>query len=108
MKSTLRNLLEDAILDRCSELVSKPKKIFGREYRFTYGNVGWWEYLRCLGENYAIDGEWNIWKYVKEYKAWLSHSFEDATEFPVVDLTKSVLEQSDEILQKLVDLIPNK
>ncbi len=68
----------------------------------------WSDYLKCLGENYAIDGGGNIWKYVKEYKAWLSHSFEDATEFPVVDLTKWPLEQSDEILQKLVDLIPNK
>lgn len=75
-------------------------------YTILWTPPSWWECLRCLGEDYAIDGEWNIWKYVKEYKAWLSHSFEDATEFPVVDLAKWPLNQSDEIIEKLVDLIP--
>lgn len=66
----------------------------------------WSDYLRCLGENYAIDGRGKIlfnrkWEWVK----WniFNHV---VIPYPKVDLTKWPLEQSDEILQKLVDLIP--
>lgn len=102
-------LLQDTkFANHCtSEYWDNPEEsLKSRWYEILWTPPSWSDYLRCLGEDYAIDGEWNIWKYVKEYKAWLSHSFEDATEFPVVDLSKSPLEQTDEILQKLVDLIP--
>ena len=64
----------------------------------------WSHVLRSLGDDYAIDGKGNIWKYVKEYKAWLSHSFEDATEFPVLDLTKLPCDQDPDKIEEIIKL----
>ena len=68
----------------------------------------WSDYLRCLGENYAIDGAGQIKKHFTGDE-WLHYDISlsgNGKTFPKVNLTKWPLEQSDEILQKLVDLIP--
>jgi len=74
------------------------------EYKVIWNEPQFIHLLRSLGEDYAIDGKGNIWKYVKEYKAWLSHSFEDATEFPVLDLTKLPCDQDPAKIEEIIKL----
>lgn len=67
----------------------------------------WSDYLRCLGEDYAI--RWNglLMQHGGDWY-WFEPYFvsQENREWVKLDLTKWPLEQSDEILQKLVDLIP--
>ncbi len=104
-------LLQDTkFANHCtSEYWDNPEEsLKSRWYEILWTPPSWSDYLRCLGENYAIDGRGKIlfnrkWEWVK----WniFNHV---VIPYPKVDLAKSVLEQSDEILQKLVDLISNK
>ncbi len=73
----------------------------------------WSDYLRCLGEDYAI--WWNgfvmkveYWPTIQDTKYHIVSDFPNpwCEQLLRVDLTRSPLEQEDEILQKLIDLIP--
>lgn len=135
MKSTLRNAINARIPELLELKAKCEVRVWERIYELDWGYYweppfqyycsgddsveawkfeilwtppSWSDYLRCLGEGWWIDWDGYILKkYWNEWDA-KPNVFSPYIEWKIIcecDLTRSPLEQSDETLQKLVDLI---